>query len=74
MLATEIGEGITELMCHPGHIDPGYSSSYSAEREIELKTLCDPIVRRVLARESIQLINYHEAARILESASATGRL
>jgi chitin disaccharide deacetylase len=74
MLATEIGEGITELMCHPGYIDPGYSSSYSAEREIELKTLCDPIVRRVLARESIQLINYHDAARMLESAGATGRL
>jgi predicted glycoside hydrolase/deacetylase ChbG (UPF0249 family) len=74
MLATEIGEGITELMCHPGYIDPGYSSSYSAEREIELKTLCDPIVRRVLTRDSIQLINYHDAARMLESAGATERL
>jgi predicted glycoside hydrolase/deacetylase ChbG (UPF0249 family) len=74
MLRTEIGEGITELMCHPGYSDPDYPSSYSVEREIELRTLCDPIIKRVLARESIQLISYHDAARILERAGATRNL
>jgi chitin disaccharide deacetylase len=73
MLATEIGEGITELMCHPGYIDAGYRTSYSVEREIELRTLCDPIVRRSLVRESIQLISFHNVARILACTSPRGK-
>jgi predicted glycoside hydrolase/deacetylase ChbG (UPF0249 family) len=73
MLATEIGEGITELMCHPGYRDPAYATSYSIEREIELRTLCDPMVRRALARESIQLISFHHVARILACTGARGK-
>jgi chitin disaccharide deacetylase len=72
MFATEIRVGITELMCHPGYVDPGYSTSYSAERELELRTLCDPIVRRSLARESIQLISFHGAARMLACMGTKG--
>jgi len=74
MLAIEIGEGVTELMCHPGYTDPDYRTSYSLEREIELNTLCDPIVRQALARESIQLISYHGAARILARTGVTANL
>jgi len=72
MLAMDIGEGVTELMCHPGYPDPAYSTSYSIEREIELRTLCDPIVRRSLARESIQLVSFHNVARILACTEARG--
>jgi predicted glycoside hydrolase/deacetylase ChbG (UPF0249 family) len=73
MLAMEIGEGITELMCHPGYPDPDYPTRYSIEREIELRTLCDPIVRRSLARESIQLVSFHNVARILACTEARGK-
>jgi predicted glycoside hydrolase/deacetylase ChbG (UPF0249 family) len=58
MLETEFGEGITELSCHPGYVDPYFSSSYSTEREVELRTLCDPLIRRVLVEQSIELTNY----------------
>ena len=64
MLETEIGEGITELSCHPGYIDPDFSSSYSTERETELRTLCDPLIRRVLVEQSIQLINYRHLGEL----------
>jgi predicted glycoside hydrolase/deacetylase ChbG (UPF0249 family) len=63
MLATEIQEGLTELSCHPGYVEPDYPGGYAAERETELRTLCDPLVRRALAEQSIQLISYHDVAR-----------
>ena len=68
MLATEIEEGITELSCHPGYVDPDYPSGYTVEREAELSALCAPRVRRVLLDESIQLVNYDDAGKLLEHA------
>jgi predicted glycoside hydrolase/deacetylase ChbG (UPF0249 family) len=68
MLAAEIEDGITELSCHPGYVDPDYPSGYSIEREAELRALCAPRVRRVLLDQSIQLVNYREAGKLLERA------
>ncbi|HSB70287.1 MAG TPA: ChbG/HpnK family deacetylase [Candidatus Methylomirabilis sp.] len=52
-------EGVTELMCHPGHADAGLStSSYSTQREGELHALCDPAVRRALEAAEIRCITY----------------
>jgi predicted glycoside hydrolase/deacetylase ChbG (UPF0249 family) len=59
MLETEIQEGITELSCHPGYVDPDFPSGYSGERETELRTLCDPTIRQALAKRSIQLVGFH---------------
>jgi predicted glycoside hydrolase/deacetylase ChbG (UPF0249 family) len=59
MLKTEVGEGFTELSCHPGYCDPGHPTGYSVEREVELRTLCDPMIRRHLVEGSIHLMNFH---------------
>jgi predicted glycoside hydrolase/deacetylase ChbG (UPF0249 family) len=40
------------------------------EREAELRTLCDPRLRQVLAEQSIELISYHDLARRAASAPA----
>jgi predicted glycoside hydrolase/deacetylase ChbG (UPF0249 family) len=69
MLMTEIGEGVTELSCHPGYVDRNYSGSYAAERETELRTLCDPAIRQMLAACSIQLVSYHDLKQILGRAA-----
>ena len=58
MLEMTIEDGITELSCHPGYASPDFVSPYSGEREIELKTLCDPIIREALHGCGIQLIDY----------------
>ena len=58
MLKDEIHEGITELSCHPGYSEPGPQSGYSIEREVELQTLCDPIVRKAVGEQQIRLISY----------------
>jgi chitin disaccharide deacetylase len=64
MLERGFGEGITELSCHPGYIDADFSSGYSSERETEVRTLCDPLIRCVLAEQSIQLINYRQLGEL----------
>lgn len=69
MLETEFWEGFTELSCHPGHVDPDFSSSYSIEREAELQTLCSPLVRTKLAELQIQLIGFRELDHSLANLS-----
>ena len=64
MLETEVQEGVTELSCHPGYVDPDFPSGYSAERETELRTLCDPIIRQVLAARQIQLVSFRDLGNL----------
>jgi predicted glycoside hydrolase/deacetylase ChbG (UPF0249 family) len=64
MLETEIGDGITELGCHPGYYDPHFESSYHREREIELQTLCEPKIKDKIAELGIKLISYQDLERI----------
>ena len=61
----ELGPGVTELACHPGCPDHSLVSSYAAEREPELRTLCDPRVRRFLDKSAIALIGFGEVPRLL---------
>jgi predicted glycoside hydrolase/deacetylase ChbG (UPF0249 family) len=58
VLESEVGEGVTELGCHPGRPDPDFRSSYSSEREAELRTLCAPAARAVTERLGIRLVNF----------------
>ena len=68
MFDTEIEEGVTELSCHPGYVDPDYPTGYAAEREAELRTLCAPRIRQALAERSIQLVSYHDLAKFVGNA------
>lgn len=58
VLESEVGEGVTEIGCHPGYIDPGFRSSYSTEREAELRTLCAPAARAAAEHLAIRLVNF----------------
>ena len=68
MLEMTIDDGITELSCHPGYVDPEFSTGYNAEREAELRTLCDPRIRQTIAQHTVQLISYHNLDKVLASA------
>jgi predicted glycoside hydrolase/deacetylase ChbG (UPF0249 family) len=63
MLENEVEGPITEVACHPGYRDPAFQSGYDAERETELRTLCDPALRAGIERLGIQLIDYRDLAR-----------
>jgi len=60
MLCDEIGDGVTELACHPGYVDPEFPSVYSVEREAELHTLCDPAVRETVQGLGLRLIGFRQ--------------
>ncbi len=60
MLDQEIEPGVTELSCHPGWFDASFDSPYHRERELELRTLCDPVVRRHVEQSDLVLANYDD--------------
>ena len=66
MLGTDVAEGVTELICHPGYDDGSLVSSYLAEREVEVATLCDPRARDILAGLGIQLTNHAAIGRLAQ--------
>jgi predicted glycoside hydrolase/deacetylase ChbG (UPF0249 family) len=72
MLEREVGEGVTELGCHPGYVDAILESTYAIERETELRTLCDARAREALDELGIVLVD-STAARRLVSAAGVGR-
>jgi chitin disaccharide deacetylase len=71
LLDTEIGDGVTELTCHPGYVEPGFPSSYAAEREVELSTLCDPRVREALVARGVRLVGFRDLPALTTSLAAT---
>ena len=62
LLDAELGPGVTELTCHAGYVDEGLASSYTVEREAELRTLCDSGVREALAERGIRLTGFRDLA------------
>jgi chitin disaccharide deacetylase len=60
IVATELEDGFNELCCHPGYVDDDLVSSYTAERQTELGTLCDPGVAGLLSERAIRLATFRE--------------
>lgn len=48
----------TELACHPGYRDVAFASTYDAERELEVATLCDPRARHGLEAMGFVLVGF----------------
>jgi len=57
ILRNEVGDGWTEIGCHPGYA-AGLTSAYLTEREAELATLTDPRVREEIETLGIRLASY----------------
>jgi predicted glycoside hydrolase/deacetylase ChbG (UPF0249 family) len=56
-LLEALPSGLTELGCHPGEGDD-LDTMYRAEREEEVKSLCDPRVRAAVAAGGIELRSF----------------
>ncbi len=70
LLDMEVREGVTELICHPGYVDRELASSYSAEREVELRTLCHLRLHRAIYERGIRLIGFRQLAGVATGAPA----
>lgn len=55
-----IGPGTTEVMCHPGRVDPelAAASTYTTEREREIELLTHPEVLAAVERRGIRLTHF----------------
>ncbi|NOK11715.1 carbohydrate deacetylase [Corallococcus exercitus] len=62
-LAALPAEGVTEWMCHPGHLPQVVTTRYAAQREVELSTFLDARSREALARAGIQPTDYRVLTR-----------
>lgn len=63
ILTTLPDDGITELMCHPGYVDEGFTSSYAHQRETEIAHLTHPATRECVQYEFIDLITFGDVPR-----------
>lgn len=59
-----LADGVTELMCHPGHAPSVARTSFGREREIELAALCDPAARASLPGRGVRLARYAAGGRL----------
>ncbi len=60
LVDTEVGEGFTELACHPARVTDDLFSSYRDERALELQTLTEAGLREELEGAGVRLTSYHE--------------
>ena len=67
VLETEIRPGFTELACHPGYMTDDFESEYASEREIELQSLCNPMVKQRINELNIELVNYSRVQLLIGS-------
>jgi chitin disaccharide deacetylase len=64
IVEADVQDGVTELGCHPGYVDPDFPTGYATERAIELQTPCDPTLRPNLAERQIHLVAFHHLANL----------
>jgi predicted glycoside hydrolase/deacetylase ChbG (UPF0249 family) len=62
LAGTMVGEGMTELGCHPGRIGD-FRSSYSDEREVELATLTEPGLCEEIECLGVELVSFAAFAK-----------
>lgn len=55
----EVGEGLTELACHPARSTCDFRSDYLEERAVELATLTEPGLEDELVSRGVTLVSYH---------------
>jgi hypothetical protein len=56
-----LGEGVSELMAHPGYRPSHARTSFGVEREAELAALCSDAARRAVGRSGVRLTDYRAA-------------
>lgn len=64
LLHDEVGEGWTELSCHPGYVSPDDATVYAKEREVEIRTLTDPRVRQTIDELDIRLASFRDYVKM----------
>jgi predicted glycoside hydrolase/deacetylase ChbG (UPF0249 family) len=67
-LLERLGEGVTEVCCHPGYAQE-LDDWYRLEREQEVRALCDAGVREAVASLGLELCTFDAVRPVLEKLS-----
>lgn len=62
-LLRSLRPGVSEVSCHPGHLETRPDAFYNREREVELQVLTDPRIRAAIAGEGLRQISYLDYPR-----------
>jgi predicted glycoside hydrolase/deacetylase ChbG (UPF0249 family) len=57
--------GVTEIMTHPGYFTPHLTESYNYQREIELQTLTDRLIKQKIKELNIRLVSFNRFVSIV---------
>ena len=59
-ILANLSDGVTELMCHPAHVDPELLnvSIYTHQREVEFGLLTQPSLLKLVKDSGIELVNF----------------
>ncbi len=68
MLEIELGGGVLELSCHPGHTGNDFTSPYDGERELEVRTLSDPRLREFFRARDVKLIDFRDVYAVAHAS------
>jgi chitin disaccharide deacetylase len=68
LIRTMVGEGLTEIGCHPGRVGD-FSSSYLDERAVELATLTEPGLGDEIATFGVKLVSFIAFAELPRRAA-----
>lgn len=69
---TTLPDGVTELMCHPGHEDEALRlvSNWHGHREAELRVFADPAVAQLMQSLDIRAIHFGQLEQIEQERTA----
>ncbi len=68
-----LGEGTTEVMCHPGEVPSHVQSGYAAQRRVELDTFTAPEARAALERAQVRLVDFRALGSPQPGAASSTR-
>ncbi len=68
LIRTKVGEGMTEIGCHPGRLGD-FSSSYLNERAVELATLTEPGLREEITAAGVELVSFAAVSGLRDPAA-----
>src|SRR5207249_1049571 len=63
-ILSSVPSGITELACHPA-MACDFEGMYSAERLLELESLCDPAIQDAVVEHEITLCSFNRVRPII---------
>jgi hopanoid biosynthesis associated protein HpnK len=75
-IVERLSDGVSGLMCHPGYLDTDLvraGTRLLTQRDVEMRAVTAPLVRKLVADRGIQLISYRQLGTYAEARDNAAR-